>query len=80
MAKNSSNEDNDPVVNSEDDEMVQYRKSSLNVVTFRTGKTPKKASLVYVVVVVYGQKDFETPHKESNSFKPDMAHQIFGKS
>ncbi|XP_063912762.1 histone acetyltransferase type B catalytic subunit [Zophobas morio] len=65
MAKNSSNEDNDPVVNSEDDEMVQYRKSSLNVVTFRT---------------VYGQKDFETPHKESNSFKPDMAHQIFGKS
>ncbi|EFA12371.1 histone acetyltransferase type B catalytic subunit [Tribolium castaneum] len=65
MAKNNLNGDSDVSSNCEDDEMVLYKKLSLNVITFRT---------------VRDKQDLEDPPRKGSSFKPDMAHQIFGET
>ncbi|XP_044262234.1 histone acetyltransferase type B catalytic subunit [Tribolium madens] len=65
MAKNNLNGDSDVSSNCEDDEMVLYKKLSLNVITFRT---------------VRSKDDLEGPPKKGKSFKPEMAHQIFGET
>ncbi|KAH0816298.1 hypothetical protein MTP99_009086 [Tenebrio molitor] len=65
MAKNNLCEDNELVAGCEDEEMVAYRKKALNVITFR---------------IVLDNNDLETANKKTNSFKPEMAHQIFGDS
>ncbi|RZB62198.1 histone acetyltransferase type B catalytic subunit [Asbolus verrucosus] len=65
MADKKLCEDNELVASCEDEEMMTYKKSSLNVVSFR---------------IVREENDLEIPTKKSNSFKPDMAHQIFGES